>query len=167
MDYLALLLLLAVLIIVASFVMTPFGENWRDPVQKGQALSALMAERDRILAAVQELDSDLALGKIPAEEYPGQRASLLQEGANVLRQLDEAQKLQVRNSPQPVRRANQGGRLAPASAQRQWTDEELEDLIALRRSARKEATKGFCPKCGKPVLKTDQFCPSCGQALTG
>jgi len=43
--------------------------------------------------------------------------------------------------------------------------EDLEDLLAKRRIARKDKTAGFCPKCGKPVLQSDVFCPFCGSTL--
>jgi hypothetical protein len=45
------------------------------------------------------------------------------------------------------------------------TDDDIEDIVAKRRSARKEQTSGFCPKCGKAVLLSDRFCPSCGYIL--
>ncbi len=51
--------------------------------------SALLAERDRVLTALQDLDFDNALGKVPVEIYREQRGLLLQTGASVLRRLDE------------------------------------------------------------------------------
>ena len=55
----------------------------------------LLANRENALNALQELDFDFKLGKIPAEEYSIQRASLLQMGAEVLRRLDEIQAAQT------------------------------------------------------------------------
>ena len=54
-----------------------------------------MAERDRVINSLQELDFDFKLGKIPDEDYPAQRAELLQKGADILRKLDALQ-------PQPI-----------------------------------------------------------------
>jgi len=53
--------------------------------------SFLLAERDRILNALQELDFDFALGKIPEETYRLQRLILVMRGAEVLRRLDSLQ----------------------------------------------------------------------------
>ena len=50
---------------------------------------ALLAERDRVVNALQELDFDFNLNKIPSEDYPVQRAALLQKGADILKKLDE------------------------------------------------------------------------------
>jgi rubrerythrin len=46
-----------------------------------------------------------------------------------------------------------------------FSDTDLEEMLAARRSARKEKAAGFCPNCGKPVMKSDKFCPSCGKTL--
>ena len=50
--------------------------------------SSLLAEKERILTALRDLDFDNLLGKIPAENYTGQRSELLQQGAAVLKKLD-------------------------------------------------------------------------------
>jgi hypothetical protein len=57
----------------------------------GHEISVLLANRENALNALQELDFDFKLGKIPAEEYSVQRASLLQMGVEALRRLDEIQ----------------------------------------------------------------------------
>lgn len=41
-------------------------------------------------------------------------------------------------------------------------DDDIERQIASRRRAQPEKAGGFCPKCGKPIQKSDQFCPKCG-----
>jgi hypothetical protein len=175
MDIGALFLLLALLILIALFVSRPFLE--RQPaatLQEEHAAMSLLAERDRILTALQELDFDHALGKIPAEDYPLQRSSLLHRGAAILRQLDA-----LTPSPSPAsgrgesakerlekaiatRRADTAEK--PASA-KETTDEDLEALIAKRRASLKDKAAGFCPKCGRPIMSTDSFCPQCGYAL--
>ena len=44
-------------------------------------------------------------------------------------------------------------------------DDDLEALIASRKAGRKEKSGGFCPKCGKPILRSDRFCPHCGKSI--
>ncbi len=173
MDIGAIFLSLAVLILVALYVAFPFLSRQRDSRKEQPAISLLMAERDRLLNVLQELDFDHVLGKIPAEDYPAQRASLLRQGAQVLRELDA--------SRSPSENGMQGAgddaeaRLESAIAARRAdsavqgghavTDEDIEALIAGRRAARKDKAAGFCPKCGKPVLQSDRFCPGCGKPL--
>ncbi len=161
MEPAAIFLLLIVLVFIVLFISHPFFERRRArAAQSSHELSSLLAERERLLTALQELDFDQSLGKIPAEDYPAQRAELLQKGAEVLRQLDVlapaiagqagGKKHRARSIPKPS---------APLS------DDDLDDLLAKRRNIRKDKTAGFCPKCGKPVLQSDVFCPSCGSAL--
>ncbi len=173
MDIGAILLSLAVLILAALFVAFPFLSRQRAARREQPAISLLMAERDRLLNALQELDFDHALGKIPAEDYPVQRASLLRQGAQVLRELDASRapagsdvksagddaeaRLESVITARRADSAVQGGHGA--------TDEDIETLIAGRRAARKDKAAGFCPKCGKPVLQSDRFCPACGKPL--
>jgi hypothetical protein len=159
MELGAIFLLLVVLVIVVLFVARPFIEHWGIEVQGSREISPLLAERERALNALQELDFDYGLGKVPADEYSSQRAGLLQKGSDVLRRLDELQVARISPVEEPVN---------PDTAQqsaRQLSDDDLEDLIAKRRALRPKKSAGFCSKCGKPILQSDQFCPSCGQVV--
>ncbi len=130
-----------------------------------------MAERDRVINALQELDFDFKLGKIPQEDYPPQRAALLQTGADILRRLDDLE-------PDPMPRSgpvtDASSRIEQAAAARRsdssrtgvpLDDDRIELMLAARRAGRHEKSAGFCPRCGRPVLVTDKFCPNCGRAL--
>ncbi|MDP2974962.1 MAG: zinc ribbon domain-containing protein [Anaerolineales bacterium] len=154
MDIGVIFLLLALLVLIALFVARPF--MLRTPanqVEEAHVVSALLAERDRILNALQEIDFDYTLGKIPAEDYPVQRTNLLQRGAAILRQLDALSPL---SSPLGVRGEGED---------KEATDEDLEALIAKRRASLKDKAAGFCPKCGRPIFSSDSFCPQCGYEL--
>lgn len=169
MDLGAIFLLLAVILLVALFVAQPLGRRQQRLTEAEHALSALLAERDRVLNALEELDFDYGLGKIPPENYPTQRTALVQRGAEVLRQIDTltpsraAVDLPEDRLEAAISTRRAAVKLDPASST--LTNDDLEDLIARRRSGRKEKAAGFCPQCGKPVLKSDRFCPSCGNAL--
>lgn len=158
MNVASIFLLLAVILLTGFYVATPFFTRMRAARSIDQAVSALMAERDRILAALQDLDFDHALGKVSEEEYPSQREMLVVQGADILRQLDERQA--SKPAAEPARRP-----AAKASAPAISSNDEIEDLIAARRAVRKEKTAGFCPQCGTPVLVSDRFCPKCGHSL--
>jgi hypothetical protein len=140
------LIILALLIPVIGFILYPLRETPALEEGENGQLSSLLAERERILEALSELDFDNELGKVPEELYPLQRTHLLEKGAAVLRQLDEHQ---------PEIEASSG--------------DKLEDMIAARKQAAakiKLAKGNFCPECGGRTEPGDKFCVSCGIKLT-
>lgn len=176
MELTAIFLSLALLILVGIYLYAPFMERRaRRITEEEHELSALMAERDRVINSLQELDFDFKLGKIPEEDYPVQRTSLLQKGADILRQIDS---LAPNGAGADRHTGTQGdvekrieraiaARRADASVARvEVTDDDLESMIASRRKGRTNKSAGFCPRCGKPVMVTDRFCPSCGKSLS-
>lgn len=159
MDLAALILTFGVIFLVGMYLYMPFLRGYgRRVTQEDHKLSSLLAERDRVLSSLQELDFDFKLGKIPEEDYPAQRTSLLQKGADILRKIDSlSEKINLpREGTKPS---------AKPQTKEKLTDETLESMIATRRKMRKGSFNGFCPKCGKPVMASDRFCPSCGKAL--
>lgn len=180
MDIGSIFLILAMLILVALFVSRPFLERGATgkslaSSQADHDFSALLAERDRVINALQELDFDFSLGKIPEEDYPGQRNFLLQKGADILRELDGMQvdtksgdaeariEAAIAARRADARRVN--GRAAAAVVDVADAEDDLEVLLANRRRSRQEKSAGFCPQCGGPVQKSDRFCPKCGATL--
>jgi NADH pyrophosphatase NudC (nudix superfamily) len=169
MQLTAIFFTLAILILVAIYLYAPFMERRaRRVTEEEHELSTLMAERDRVINSLQELDFDFKLGKIPEEDYPLQRSTLLQKGADILRQIDTL-------APQPASAQDADARIEKAIAARradasvvkpELNDDDVESMVAARRKARKEKSSGFCPKCGKPVVVSDRFCPSCGKSLS-
>jgi len=176
MDIGAVLLILAVILLISIFVSRPFFdikparvlEEKQASDEIDHKRSSLLAEYDQILSAIQELEFDQSLGKIPSEEFPQQRTSLLQSAADVLRQLDDFQeKVPQAAVEDRIEAAISARRVATATAGGTGIlstndDEALETLIAVRRGARQTKAGGFCPRCGRPVQKSDRFCPKCG-----
>lgn len=168
MDLSAIFISLGLLILVAVYLYAPFMQGrTRRVTQEEHELSALLAERDRVINALQELDFDYKLGKIPEEDYPTQRSTLLKKGADILRQIDTL-------APQPTSVQDVDARIEQAIAVRradaavtkpEISDEDIESMILARRKGRRERSSGFCPKCGKPVMVSDRFCPACGKSL--
>jgi len=136
--------------------------------------------------ALQDLEFDFTLGKIPAETYPLQRAELLTSGAAVLRQLDELAGTTATSTAESRLEAVVAARRADAVVQhvRQGEvvpagfptsagvrrppaagEDDIEAMVAARRQVRQEKAGGFCPKCGRPVTKSDRFCSRCGAVL--
>lgn len=147
-------LVLALIILVLGIILKPLRDMRSGSVsQTDQKTSALLAERERILDALAELDFDNEVGKVTEEIYPLQRNNLLQRGADVLRQLEEVQ-------------SGAGGvddPLEKKTAERRADDDPLEAMIAARREGRKGTGKGkFCHNCGEAIQLNDQFCANCG-----
>lgn len=176
MELGAILLILALSLLVALFVAQPFLERraFKMVSAEEHASSALMAERDRLIGALQELDFDNTLGKIPAEDYPVMRAQLLTQAADVLRKLDELtlpgeksreKQTQAEDRVESEVAARREDAALERKARISGKDDDIEELLAARRASRKEKTAGFCSKCGKPLMKSDKFCPACGNSI--
>jgi NADH pyrophosphatase NudC (nudix superfamily) len=168
MELTAIFFSLAVLILVGMYLYAPFLERRaRNVTEEEHELSALMAERDRVINSLQELDFDFKLGKIPEEDYPAQRASLLQKGAEILRKIDTLAPSGIQvDTETRIERAIAARRADASVAQTEVSDDDLEAMISARRKGRRDKSAGFCPRCGKPVMVTDRFCPACGKSLT-
>jgi hypothetical protein len=179
MDIGSIFLLLALIVLVVSFIIQPFYNRQRAPARPvggaRQQIALLRVERARVIQSLQELDFDYSLGKVPEEDYPVQRNALLLRGAEVLQQLDALQpQPQAGEAPDQLeaalaaRRKDKSPTSAPAATRDQSVD--LETLIAARRRARngsapREKSIGFCPQCGKSLQKSDRFCPKCGTEM--
>lgn len=170
MELPALLVLVAMLVPIVLYIGIPLTfPARRKPVEGSGEISALLAERDSVIRALQELDFDAKLGKVPEDDYPSQRAELLRRGGEVLQKLD-AQQQATGGAPKDA-----ADRIERAAADRQadgsrnraeLDDDEIAHLLAARRASRKGRSAGFCPRCGKAILSGDQFCPSCGKSLS-
>jgi len=178
MEIAAILLTFGVTILVGLYLYAPLLERQgRRVTVEEHELSSLLAERDRVVNSLQELDFDFKLGKIPEGDYPAQRASLLQKGADILRGIDSfspnraersasGDEASAQDTESRIEKAVAARRADASVKQAELTDDDLESMIVSRRKNRKSTSAGFCPKCGKPVLTTDKFCPSCGKSLS-
>ena len=177
MDIGSILILLALLLLIGVYIARPIIEHKGKIVsQEEHEFSSLLAERDRTLNALQELDFDYAIGKIPEEDYPVQRTLMLKYGAEILRKLDsystqpafekaEDRLEQAINTRRTIREpAAVGGSVENGNGGNSIThpDDNLEAMIAERRRNRKEKAAGFCHQCGSPLQQSDLFCPRCG-----
>jgi hypothetical protein len=176
MDIGSILLLLGILVVVMLFILQPFIDERRNKVlitealptiEKEMHISSMLAERERILRALQELDFDFNLGKIPEADYPTQRQFLLQKGAEVIKKLDEISgddqsKDQLTRIEDIIRGDSSKVHIEDEKIVK---DADVESLIAARKRTKESKPDGFCPKCGKPVSKIDKFCSKCGTTL--
>ena len=163
MDIGSIFLILAVMVGVVLVIIRPFFEEKQgaqfilstEVQAQEHERSALLAERDRILSALLELDADHQLGKVMDEEYRVQRDEMMNTGADVLRRLDAI---------------NLKGDTTAAGAvtQPKAEDDELEAMIAARKQKQgRPAAAGYCPACGSAMKPGDKFCSNCGEKVTG
>lgn len=111
-------LLLALLVLVALFVARPLFAPEQDSDDQVE-VSPWIAERERVLDALAELDADWQMGKVPTEIYSSQRQQLLAKGALALKQLEG---LGAKSKKAPIR----------------LDDAKLEKMIAARKAKRKK-----------------------------
>ncbi len=141
MDLGSVLFGLAMAVLVAAYVLRPVASGGQAS-QAGGQISALQAEQEHLLDALQELDLDHYMGKVLDKDYRPQREALTLQGVQVLRRIDE---------------------LRESSGPQDSLEEKLEAAVKNSRTvARSEAR--YCHQCGSRVLPADQFCSSCGAA---
>lgn len=138
--------LLAGLVVIRPILEDAPGQSYGT---SGQA-DSLLAERERLYAAIEELDLNLELQKISEEEYAQARQELLIQAAAVVEKLEKL--------PSSARKKKKSGRVNAG-------DDELDRLIAERRKALKHAKEALCPSCGKAISPADQFCSHCGEKV--
>jgi hypothetical protein len=167
MDIGSILLLLALVVIVGAYIASPLRTRQyrHTPGEENIEISELLAERERILDALAELDFDNEMGKVPDETYPLQREALVKRGAAVLKLLDE-------RLPDTVETpAAQAAEAAVAERRASSADDPVEALIVAKRIAKSpsiaknDANAMFCPNCGAKLQPGDRFCTACGQKL--
>lgn len=173
MDYGSILLLLALVVIVGAYIASPLRDKRfrRADREIDIELSQLLAERERVLDALAELDFDNEMGKVPDNLYPSQREALLKRGALVLSLLDAHTSGGQTPAESEPERAEQLERAASIRG----GEDALESIIAARRtkksmtstpSAANSGKTNFCPNCGNTIQKDDRFCPSCGKKIS-
>jgi hypothetical protein len=194
MDLASLVLGLALLLLVAFYVVRPLVEGRALRERQPGPADSLLAERERILTALRDLDFDYATGKLVDEDFVGPRAELLAHGAQVLRQLDAlgvdahadnghaddadhepaVSAVPAAGKPAPDdeieqavarRRRERANRQAPPVP---GTDDEIEAAVAPRRAGRTAHEGGaalVCSECHTPAQPGDRFCARCGTGL--
>ena len=153
MDLGSILILIGLTSLVAVFIVRPLAERRSSLVTPEEhQLSALQAERDKILAMIREIEMDHAMGKIRPEDFESQRAALVARGSGVLREID-----------------SRGGAPAiPTTVDE--LDAAIEAAVVSRRAPAVAAgaspatagAAGFCTSCGQRLQAGDRFCARCG-----
>lgn len=158
MEIGSIFILLAILLLVAIFLSQPFFEQEEKSTNPESEYSHLLAERERLLDRIQELDFDYSLDKISDDDYQQARTSLVHETAGIMRKIDQIEKEKGIEKTSPSEEAL---RRSP----RKTEVDDIETLIASRRRELGEKKRGFCPHCGHTVSESDQYCVHCGEKI--
>ncbi|MDX1600034.1 MAG: zinc ribbon domain-containing protein [Anaerolineales bacterium] len=152
MDIGSILVALGLLAVVAAYLTRPLVERrGQSESEESHQVSILLAERDRVLSALQDLDMDHSMGKVSDEHYTRQRRELVQQGARILRRLDD----------------EYGQSDEPAVESMSSLASEIEaEVEALRQTRPDQAETSFCPACGERIQEADRYCTHCGEPLT-
>lgn len=144
MEIASILVAAAILIPAAAYIARPLiTDRFSENGQLSSQGSRLFAEKDRILDAIEELDMDHAMGKVPEQHYQIRREALVASGIQTLKDLDEIRPA----TEDPI----------------DHLELEIQQAAALVRGA---AVDEFCPQCGTKATSGDRFCTNCGNDLS-
>jgi hypothetical protein len=152
MDLGSIFIGLAFTLMAAAFIIKPILERAGTSITETERrLSTLQAERDRVLAAIEELEMDQTMGKVAQEDFQAQRRELLTRGVEILREQDE---LDLRRIERDT------GDVAYSAL-----ESEFEAAVAKLRGSDVEPSTTFCGACGAKIVVGDRFCVNCGEAV--
>ena len=151
MAFSSLIVVLFIFLLAGVLVVRPFLEDdSKKTLSAAGRYDSLLAERERLYRAIEDLDLDFELQKISEDEHDRGRKELLSEAALVLQKIEDH-----------PRHSKQRKQINHAVS----TDDDLERLIAERRKTLQAAKVEVCPHCGNAISKDDQFCSGCGEKL--
>ncbi|HID52048.1 MAG TPA: zinc ribbon domain-containing protein [Anaerolineae bacterium] len=143
----------ALLILTGVYLARPFLQKDDEAERPLTQRERLLNTKEAILAEIRQTDFDFETGKIPADVHEQERAFLMQQAADVLRQIDEYDA-----HPNPVDTEIEA---AVARIRRQGAPATAAASAAVAANGKAK----FCPQCGSPVDPGDKFCTSCGHKL--
>lgn len=147
METTSILLSLALVLVVAAFVLRPIWVPAEPRIYENTKVHFLQARRARILTALADLDFDHSTGKIDQADYATERSQLIADGVDVLKQLDDA--------------------TPTSSAIFNSFDTRSDTSIARIRQTESTPTAAehLCPECDTVIRTNNRYCAQCGYTL--
>ena len=112
----AVVISLGIAVVVVAFLAVPFflvtgrrSEGESEEFDTSEALAELLAEKETIYAAIQELDFDLKSGKLSTEDHAILRQRHEAQAGVVLKRIDETQAARPAEKSRSARREKQKG----------------------------------------------------------
>lgn len=150
------LMVVAALIVAVWPLLRPLPAAISSEGPSGEKLSSLLETKESLYEAIKELEFDRQAGKLSEEDFKALSGLYRERALAVLRQIDEAEKLDVGDEPSSL-------------------ELELErEISSLRRVPEREKgaetappSMTLCSACGGPLGEGDRFCSSCGERVVG
>lgn len=155
----------AVLLLVALFVLRPLLSPTGHRHGSVSRRESLRLQKEAILAHVRGLELEYETGKLPEAEFIQDRQQLVQQAADILRELERLERDgddldgRIEAAIAQVRAPAALPRMTAAGAQPVAVD-------GAPAAADDAPAAAFCPHCGAPTRAGDRFCRQCGTALT-
>jgi hypothetical protein len=112
----AILIALGIALVAVAFVAAPFFFGGRAGTRSAAAdeqasfdLQELMAEKETVYAAIQELDFDFKAGKLSREDHHGLRERHEERAATLLKAIDDRTAAAAPEAPRKARREKRRG----------------------------------------------------------
>jgi hypothetical protein len=151
MEY---VVIIGLLLASAVYIISPL-------LKSGRAGGAFVSETDEMLAelnlkkegsyaAIRELEFDLNMGKLSAEDYETLKAQYMSEAVGYIKTIDELQ----------MNRNGQTG-----LSEKDLENEIEQEISALRSTGSAKPANVFCTECGQKASSSDRFCAKCGAKL--
>jgi hypothetical protein len=151
MAFPSLVVLIFVFLLSGIVIMRPFLEDMEGEIAAGDEsgeVDALVAEKERLLSAIEELDRDQQLSRISDNDYSISRESLVRQAAQIFQLLDQ---MKIALEETPIKSEVDDQELA-GYIESSWNEIDLEGIR-------------ICGSCGSQVAENDLFCRQCGEKL--
>ena len=113
MSVAGIFLLLAFLVGAAAVIAWPLLRQQGETNSEGGTISVvaqLQAQHEAVLVAIRDLDFDYQTGKFTQEDYAAQRERLIQQGVEILKQIDTRESDLIEGAVQARRTARKGAK---------------------------------------------------------
>jgi phage FluMu protein Com len=172
MDAISLLAILFLVAIALAIVLYPLIRPDRQPNFRvnvsADTAGELRARYGATLSALKDLEFDLEMSKISAEDYQIARLGLVTQAAKLLQQVEQVEVLSSGPTALDleieglVAELNLDGGAQPPL----WAADVEAELAALKTaSATATQPSQKCPRCGQAARGDDSFCAACGAPL--
>ena len=151
MEYIVIIgLLLASAVYIISPLLKPGRASGAFASETDEMLAELNLKKEGSYAAIRELEFDLNMGKLSAEDYETLKAQYMFEAVGYIKTIDELQ----------TNRNRQTG-----LSEKDLGNEIEQEILALRSTESTKTANVFYSECGQRTSSSDRFCVKCGAKL--
>ncbi|NIA31757.1 MAG: hypothetical protein GWP06_17840 [Actinobacteria bacterium] len=151
MEYIVIIgLLLASAVYIISPLLKPGQADGAFAPKTDEMLAELHFKKEGAYATIRELEFDLNMGKLSAEDYETLKAQYMFEAVGYIKTIDELQMNRNRQTSLP---------------EKDLEKEIEQEIPALRSTGSAKTANVFCSQCGQRASSSNHFCAKCGTKL--